>query len=175
MNISIESKKLDFIGKQSPLEENNYDVSRVYYDKEIKEINIVIDEYAEISINGVEMIPLELVRKIVIDPVSWWADTDRSGRKSEDFSIMLALRSDGDENGRECGIDGMLRDIQYINMQNGGSRDCYRHLSIKDIFKLFINSYGEEPAPCYGASLKGKMMEVFDEAVKECEEANGKV
>ena len=169
MNISIENKKLDFIGKQSPLEaSSNYDSRR----EEIKEFNLKIDEYAEISINGVEMIPLDMIRKLVISPCSWWADLDDGETpRAEDFSIMLAIESDGDENGRECGVGGMLRDTQYINIAKGGIKDTYRHLPIKDIFKLFIESYNDENIN--GETLKAKMMEVFDEAVKECEENNG--
>jgi hypothetical protein len=169
MNISIESKKLDFIGKQSPLEtSSNYDSRR----EEIKEFNLRIDEYAEISINGVEMIPLDMIRKLIIEPCSWWADLDYGEEPiAEDFSIMLCLASDGDENNRECGVGGMLRETQYIDIANGGIKYTYRHLPIKDIFKLFIESYGDEHVN--GETLKGKMMEVFDEAVKECEENNG--
>ena len=173
MNINIENKELDFIGKQSPLEESsNYDSRR----EEIKELNLKINEYAEISINGVEMIPLDMIRKLVISPCSWWDDTDDDETpRDKDFSIMLCLKSDGDENGRECGIDGMLRDTQYINIAKGGIKDTYRHLPIKHIFKLFINSYGDETSKWSGSTLRDKMMEVFDEAVKECEESDGKV
>ena len=168
MNINIENKKLDFIGKQSPLEaSSNYDSRR----EEIKELNLKINEYAEISINGVEMIPLDMIRKLVISPCSWWGDTDDDEPlRDKDFSIMLCLASDGDENGRECGIDGMLRDTQYINIAKGGIKDTYRHLPIKDIFKLFIDSYIDMGVRWEGRTLREKMMVVFDEAAKECEE-----
>ena len=168
MNINIENKELDFIGKQSPLEaSSNYDSRR----EEIKELNLKINEYAEISINGVEMIPLDMIRKLVISPCSWWADTDDDEPlRDKDFSIMLCLASDGDENGRECGIDGMLRDTQYINIAKGGIEETYRHLPIKDIFKLFIDSYIDMGVRWEGRTLREKMMVVFDEAAKECEE-----
>ena len=169
MNISIENERLEFIGKQSPLEaSSNYDSRR----EEIKEFNLKIDKYAEISINGVEMIPLDMIRKLIIEPHSWWPDLDYGeDPRGKDFSIMLCLASDGDENNRECGVGGMLRETQYIDIAKGGIKDTYRHLPIKDIFKLFIESYNDENIN--GETLKAKMMEVFDEAVKEFEENNG--